>query len=133
MIGEFIKFAVVGGSGVFVDFGTTYLLKEKFKIHKYLSNSVGFLLAATSNYFLNRWWTFSSVNPRIEIEYALFLIISIAGLGINTAVLYLFSEKMGSKYLPKNKKIRFYSAKLIATGVVTIWNFFLNYYITFAK
>ena len=28
MIEQFIKFCVVGGSGVFVDFGITYLCKE---------------------------------------------------------------------------------------------------------
>ena len=41
MIAEFIKFCVVGGSGVGVDFGITYLLKEKARINKYIANSAG--------------------------------------------------------------------------------------------
>ena len=35
--------------------------------------------------------------------------------------------------MPADSKKRFYISKLIATAVVTIWNFFLNYFITFAK
>ena len=44
MIQQFIKFCVVGGSGVFIDFGITYLCKEWLRLNKYLANSLGFLL-----------------------------------------------------------------------------------------
>ena len=47
MIQQFIKFCVVGGSGVFVDFGVTYLCKEWLRLNKYLANSLGFLCAPT--------------------------------------------------------------------------------------
>ena len=50
MIEQFFKFCVVGGSGVFVDFGVTYLCKEWLKLNKYVANSLGFLCASTSNY-----------------------------------------------------------------------------------
>lgn len=65
MIQQFIKFCVVGGSGVFVDFGITYLCKEWLRLNKYLANSLGFLCASTSNYVLNRIWTFHNENPDI--------------------------------------------------------------------
>lgn len=65
MIQQFIKFCVVGGSGVFVDFGVTYLCKEWLRLNKYLANSLGFLCASTSNYVLNRIWTFHNENPDI--------------------------------------------------------------------
>ena len=133
MIQELIKFSVVGGSGVFVDSALTYFLHEKIKLHRYVANTTGFMSAATTNYFLNRWWTFHSSNPQIEQEYTTFLLIAAAGLLINTAILHLFSERLNMSIMPKNKKYRFYVAKLIATAVVTLWNFFLNYYITFAK
>ncbi|OQC33736.1 MAG: GtrA-like protein [Bacteroidetes bacterium ADurb.Bin057] len=47
---KFIKFCVVGASGMVVDFGVTWILKEKLKVNKYIANSTGFILAATSNY-----------------------------------------------------------------------------------
>ena len=48
---KFIKFCLVGFSGVFVDFGFTFLFKEVFKVQKYVANAIGFTIAATSNYF----------------------------------------------------------------------------------
>lgn len=120
---KFIKFCVVGASGMIIDFGTTWVLKEKVKINKYIANSTGFILAATSNYLLNRLWTFQSGNSHIAKEYFSFMVISIIGLGINNLVLFLLTDKM---------KLNFYLSKLFAIGVVTIWNFFMNYLFTFA-
>ena len=122
LLWKFVKFCIVGFSGMIIDFGTTWLLKEKVKINKYIANSSGFILAATSNYLLNRFWTFQSANSHIATEYLSFMVISIVGLGINNLVLYLFTEKV---------KFNFYFSKLLAIGVVTIWNFFMNYLITF--
>jgi putative flippase GtrA len=60
LIAKFIKFCIVGFSGVFVDFGITWLAKERLRANKYLANSIGFICAASSNYLLNRNWTFKS-------------------------------------------------------------------------
>lgn len=122
LILKFLKFCVVGFSGMVVDFGVTWLCKEKFKWNKYVSNSLGFVLAATNNYIWNRWWTFQSDNANIPIEYGKFLVISVIGLGLNNLVVYLLHEKL---------KLNFYFAKLIAIGVVTVWNFVMNYRFTF--
>ncbi|MFA6770423.1 MAG: GtrA family protein, partial [Bacteroidales bacterium] len=89
MIEKFILFGIVGFSGLVVDFIITWLLKELLRVNKYVSNGVGFLTAASTNYFLNRIWTFSSTNPNIAGEYSLFLLISVVGLAINSIILYL--------------------------------------------
>jgi putative flippase GtrA len=120
---KFIKFGIVGFSGLFVDFGITYICKEWLKIQKYISNSIGFITAATSNYILNRVWTFESKDPNIALEYTEFLAISLIGLGLNNLILWIIHSRFG---------MNFYLSKLFAIGVVTIWNFLANYYITFA-
>ncbi|MDR2980385.1 MAG: GtrA family protein [Bacteroidales bacterium] len=122
MISKFIKFCVVGGSGVIVDFGVTYLCKEIAKLNKYLSNSIGFIVAATSNFILNRIWTFNSQSPDILKQYGLFFLYSFIGLGLNNGIIYLLHDK---------GKINFYLSKLIAIGGVTFWNFFMNYFFNF--
>ena len=119
---KFIKFGVVGFSGVFVDFGITYLAKEKLNIPKYVANAIGFIVAATSNYFLNRIWTFQSKNPEIAVEFTEFFIISLIGLGLNTLLLWILVSKF---------KVNFYLAKVFAIGLVTVWNFLANAFITF--
>ena len=120
---KFLKFGIVGFTGLFVDFGTTYVCKEWLRIQKYIANSIGFIVAASSNYILNRIWTFKSQDPNIALEYTEFIIISLIGLAINNFILWLILNRF---------KINFYLAKLFAIGVVTVWNFLANYFITFA-
>ncbi|SDL66843.1 dolichol-phosphate mannosyltransferase [Catalinimonas alkaloidigena] len=119
---KMLRFAVVGFSGVFIDFGITWLLKEQLRIQKYVANSAGFLAAATSNYYLNRIWTFASQDPHIARQYGLFIGISAVGLLLNNFLIWVLNDKM---------RVPFYMAKLLAIGAVTFWNFVLNYFITF--
>ena len=120
---RFLRFCVVGASGTAIDFGLTWLCKEKFHIPKFISNAIGFVVAATSNYILNRIWTWGSQNEQVGVEYAKFFVVSLIGLGLNTAILYVMHEKF---------KFNFYLSKVFATGVVMLWNFFANNYYTFA-
>ena len=119
---RFFKFCIVGFSGMGVDFGVTWVLKEKVSINKYLANSTGFVLAASSNYILNRIWTFESENSQVVNEYLSFLIISVLGLGINNLIVYIFTDKL---------RFNFYFSKLIAIAVVVLWNFAMNCLFTF--
>lgn len=120
---KFLKFCVVGFSGTAIDFGLTWLCKEIFKVPKFLANAIGFVVAATSNYILNRTWTWGSTNEQVGVEYVKFFAVSLIGLGLNTLILYIFNEKL---------KLNFYLSKVIATGVVMLWNFFANNFFTFA-
>ena len=122
LIIKFIKFCIVGFSGLLIDFIITYISKEKLKIHKYISNSLGFIIAVCTNYYLNRIWTFDSNSTQIFEEYTSFLIISIIGLITNNIFLYLFHEKLSKQ---------FYISKFIAILLTSFWNFFANYYYTF--
>jgi putative flippase GtrA len=124
LISKFLKFCIVGFSGMVIDFGTTWLLKERAKINKYVANSTGFILAASSNYYLNRIWTFQDHNPEIATQYIFFIIISLFGLAINNLIIYILNDRF---------KYNFYLSKLFAIAVVTIWNFLMNFLITFSQ
>jgi putative flippase GtrA len=119
---KLIKFCVIGLAGSLVDFGLTAFSKEILKIQKYVSNAIGFTVAASTNYYLNRIWTFKSTNPDVFIEYSHFLFFSLTGLAVNSLILWL----LVSKY-----KQKFYFSKFIAILITTVWNFFANYLFTF--
>lgn len=119
---KFLKFGIVGVSGVVVDFGVTWLLKEQLRLNKYIANSTGFACAVVSNYVLNRIWTFHSADPQVGIQFAKFTLVALVGLGMNNAIIYLLTERRG---------VKFYTSKLVATGVVMLWNFGANYLFTF--
>lgn len=119
---RFIRFGIVGCSGMIVDFGVTWLCKEKLRWNKYLSNSLGFVLAATNNYVWNRLWTFESESEAVVREYLSFVVIATIGLALNNLIVYLLHERL---------HLHFYLSKLIAVGCVTLWNFSMNYVFTF--
>lgn len=121
---KFVKFCAVGATGLAVDFGITFLLKEKAGRNKYIANSAGFVCAASSNFLLNRQWTFQSTNQAVTAEYLSFLLVSLVGLGINNAVIW---------WLHDRRNLPFYPSKAGAIVVATAWNFFANFYITFSN
>lgn len=113
---------MVGLSGMAIDFGVTYLLKEYARLHKYLANAIGFTLAASSNFYWNKTWTFEDTNVGITQQFISFVIVSLIGLAINTLVLVTLEKKM---------QLNFYLAKVVAIMVVVLWNFTMNYLFTF--
>lgn len=122
LLTRLFRFGVTGGIGFCIDFGITWVCKEKLKWNKYVSNATGFSLAVANNYFLNRIWTFQSGDPHIIKQFLFFLAISLIGLALNTCFLY---------YLHERKNKHFYLSKLFAIGLVFIWNFSANSLLTF--
>lgn len=119
---QLIKFALVGITGMGLDFGTTWLLKEKVKINKFMANAAGFSIAVVNNFMLNKYWTFDNQNPIATEQFIKFLVISIVGLGINSLLLFILLKKI---------KGNFYLVKLAVIGLVFFWNFSANYLYTF--
>src|SRR5688500_1692252 len=101
---KFFKFALVGSLGVVVDFGITYLFKEKLKSSRYIANSMGFIVASTHNYILNRWWTFHNNDPNVLEQFIKYFFICTIGLGFSNLLIYIFNER---------GKMYFYVAKAI--------------------
>ncbi|MBX7183348.1 MAG: GtrA family protein [Bacteroidia bacterium] len=122
-IERFLRFCIIGFIGFAIDFGTTWVGKEKLRMNKYLSNSLGFVLASTINFFLNRMFTFQNNNPEILIQFFKFAMVAVVGLGLNNLFVFLFTDKV---------KLNFYVAKIGAVGIVLFWNFGANNFFTFS-
>jgi putative flippase GtrA len=119
---KFLKFAAVGASGLLIDFGLTYFFKEIVKWNKYVANAIGFFIAASSNFFINRAWTFSNHDPQVWVQYGKFIAFALIGLAINSVIIW---------FLHGQQKKNFYFSKGIATIIVTSWNFLSNFFFTF--
>ena len=122
---KIFKFAVVGFSAFIIDFGTTYLLKEKAKINKYIANTTAFILAASYNFTLNLLWTWKITDTettQILIRAFKFGCVMTTGLAIASGLIYIFSDRM---------KLNFYLSKLLSVSVVMVWNFTMNNFVTF--
>lgn len=126
---KFLKFGVVGFSGMIVDYGFLYLFKEVVGVPALWANVISFTLAATSNYILNRIWTFRSHDKQVGKEFAKFFIVSLIGLGISTLTLYLLLL-----WRPEWEETwQFYLLKFVAIVITTLWNFFGNLLFTFRE
>lgn len=121
---KLLKFMLIGIGGTSIDFGITYLLKEKVKLNKYLANSTGYVSAATSNYVFTRIWAFENANPDILTQYLIFVTISLIGLGLMNLFIWIFHEKF---------KMNFYVAKVVALSMVLVWAFSAHYTLTFSS
>lgn len=118
-----VKFGLAGLLGMLIDFAVTWLAKEKLSMNKYVANSLGFMVAVTNNYLINRVWTFASVNTHWEVEFAKFILVSLVGLCLNTAIIFLLHQRRNG--------VNFYLAKFISIAIVFIWNFMANTFFTF--
>ncbi len=123
---------MVGALGFVVDFGATALLGELLGLSIVIATGIGFCLGATSNFFINRRWTWKSKDKNVAGQYVKFFAVSLIGLALHYAVFFawiaLFSVEFAvAGYLITSQWI----AKVVATGVVMVWNFMANNLYTF--
>lgn len=119
-----IKFVVVGSSAFVIDFSCTYFFKEKMKVNKYVANTLAFVIAASYNFVLNRWWTWGVQDQQVVMQAFKFAGVMTTGLIITSGLIYIFSDRM---------KVNFYIAKLIGVSVAMVWNFTMNNFVTFGQ
>jgi putative flippase GtrA len=82
------KFCAVGAVGYLINLAVyDALLHTGF--HYLLAATCSFLVAVTSNYTWNRLWTFREHRGHFGIQGMRFLVVSLAALGANLAVLHL--------------------------------------------
>jgi putative flippase GtrA len=124
MIKKFVKYSIVGVSGTLIDFLTLIFQVEILKVNLYIAVVISFLLAATSNHYFNRRYTFQSQHNNYFNEYRKFVSVAVSGVLINIIAVYLIVGLMSFHYL---------FAKVLVTGVVLIWNFLMNYHWTFEE
>lgn len=128
-IRRFVKFGIVGVSGTLIDFSITWLCRDILGLPDLIANAIGFVVAATTNYILNRIWTWHSTEKNVGVEYLKFFAVSVIGLLLNTLILYLLK----GFDLFDSPDLNFWSAKVGATLIVMLWNFFANNFFTFKK
>ncbi|MBW4510551.1 MAG: glycosyltransferase [Scytonematopsis contorta HA4267-MV1] len=123
-IGRFIRFGLVGLSGVFVDMTVLYFLSEPhtLALPETLSKIIAGEVAIFNNFLWNDAWTFADVamhqrgwHQRLK-RFLKFNVICLVGLALNVVIFSLLRFIIPNRYI-KN---------LIAIAITTIWNFWVN-------
>jgi dolichol-phosphate mannosyltransferase len=122
---RFVRYGLVGFSGVFVDMGLLFLLSDRAGLGLILSKIIAAEVAIVNNFLWNDSWTFADVTqrqkgwrPRLR-RLLKFNIICLLGLILDVALLELFYHFIFADHQK-------YIANLIAIGLVAVWNFWIN-------
>ncbi|MBW1915781.1 MAG: glycosyltransferase family 2 protein [Deltaproteobacteria bacterium] len=126
---QFIKFCIVGISGLFIDTAVLVALVEYVSFDPRFAAIFAFIAAVTYNYTFNRAWTFEQ-GKRIKIVsgYISFVLVCIVGLTIRIGVMHLLI-----KYAEMDKSPLYIIASLLGIISATIFNFLGSRYLVFSK
>jgi dolichol-phosphate mannosyltransferase len=122
----FIKFAIVGGSGVVVNLGffTLFLMGG---MNKYIASPLAIEISIISNFLLNNFWTFRwrKTKDRVRIRGLKFNAVSFLALGVSYGTFVALS--MSFPDVPPQLH------QLVGIIPATLLNYFLNSYWTFKE
>lgn len=122
-IEEIIRFLIVGGGCFLLEYILLYVLTEYMHIGYLVSSAIAFTVSLLVNYILCLLVVFN-VKHQSSLEIGLFIITSLIGLIINQGVMWFLVEIIAWWYM---------FAKVIASGIVMIWNYITKRYILIRK
>ena len=114
---RFLKFCMVGGSGILVNEGLLWLFTDGIGFFYLYSAIIGIEASIASNFILNNVWTFRDRRKASGGIFARFIRYNLAcliGVGLNVSILWLMTEIIGMHYLISN---------LFGIAVAVIWNY----------
>ena len=118
LLGQFLRYLVTGGLAFVVDFGLFALCLYVFDWHYLLANLVGLVAGLVLNYTMSIVWVFTACERALEkrkvMEFSLFALVGIAGVGINQLLMFLM---VGG--FDWNEMV----SKMVAAVLVLMWNF----------
>lgn len=93
---QLLRFAAVGASGTVVNLVVYALATGPGGLDYRLAAVLGFAVAVTHNFVLNRWWTFRGTSGHAGFQAARFVTVSLAGLAVNLLVLHVLVDSFGA-------------------------------------
>lgn len=113
---QFARFGLVGVVATGIDFVTLALLTECLGTDPVLSAGISFTVSVVFNYVASMRYVFTRRNDLTRSrELAIFVLLSIIGLGINELLMWAGVHLLEVNYI---------LVKLLATAIVMLWNFF---------
>ncbi|MBR5364297.1 MAG: GtrA family protein [Oscillospiraceae bacterium] len=130
---QFFRYCFVGGLAFLVDFAVSYLLFRfafgERKQFGWVANSLSFVAGLAVNYIISTFWIFK--NSKVEnklVEFLSFAAIGVVGLLITIGITKLFELWLGDR-----TSLFQIIAKLVATAVSFLWNFFARKILLYSK
>ena len=113
---QFLRYLVVGFSGVFLDIGTLYVFSRYFGINPTLSVIANQAIVLLYNFTLNRLWTFSAGSGMAKKQVIRYGILASCNYVFSVGSMYVLNEKFGFDEI---------LVRMGSIAVMTLWNFLL--------
>lgn len=120
---QMFRYTFVGGAAFLVDFGSLFVFTDFFGVYYLISAAIAFILGLITNYALSISWVFNKRTfGNKKLEFGVFALIGIVGLGLNEILIWFLTEDLQLYYL---------ISKIIAAILILFWNFFARKFTLF--
>ena len=127
-IKEIIKFVFTGGICFLIEYAALIALKEWLALDVLLATPLAFLISVIANYLLCVRWVFPAAQEGSRRAQIGFLLTSLMGLALNWFIMWALTALFGEDAVLLSLfglDIKVYMVnKVIATGLVMVWNYF---------
>ena len=116
LVGQFVKFGIVGVSNTAIFFLVYTLLLKVFGVWYLAASGIGFAVGATNGFLWNRRWTFRE-HVGDALTPVRWFVVQTSGLFLNLGLVYLFVDGVGLGEL---------LGQAVTIVIVTVTTFFAN-------
>ncbi|WP_162054851.1 GtrA family protein [Pontibacter pamirensis] len=121
---QVIRFILVGGFCAGLEFMVFALLVHRFEFEYLHANFSSLLVAVVLNYLISRRFVFMKGRYSGRVEFIAFVIFSAVGVALNQYLVWLFVEQV---------ELQVYAGKVLAIGLVAVFNYLTKKHIVFIK
>lgn len=115
LIKQLFRFGIVGGIAFLIDYSVLFICTEYLGIYYLISSFISFTVSTVFNYIASVRWVFDVDQKKSQRRnFALFIVFSVIGLGINQCIMWFGVEKLDLYYM---------LVKIGATAIVMVFNF----------
>ena len=134
---EILRFLLTGGVCTVIEYVALYILKTWLHWGAVAATPVAFLISVILNYLLCVKWVFPCAKEGSRRAQVGFVVTSVMGLFLNWGIMWaltaLFGENAVLLTLAGFSLQVWMVNKVIATGLVMVWNYFTKRYVLQAK
>ena len=112
---EILRFCLVGGVSFLLDYSLLFALTDWFGLYYLYSSAISFSVSVVFNYWLCVAYVFKGAGKQTARQAIIFFVTGAMGLVLNQFCMWFFVAVVNLHYM---------LAKIFATAIVTVWNYF---------
>ena len=115
LLKQILRFGVVGGLAFLIDYSVLWALVDLLGVNYLAASALSFSISVIFNYILSSIWVFDCSGNENQLgKFLVFVVLSVIGLMLNLAIMWITVDVLGIHYLV---------AKIGSTAIVMVYNF----------